>query len=78
VDCGSGNGTFVNNVKVSESILRSGDIVSFGRGSTVRPQSFHHSYLQASDKQQMLAIACDDGVAQKRLSSPIHASWTGS
>lgn len=36
VDCGASNGTFVNNVRVSESILRSGDTISFGRGSGCR------------------------------------------
>jgi hypothetical protein len=35
-DCGSSNGVFVNNVKVTESLLRDGDMVSFGRGRAVR------------------------------------------
>ena len=32
-DKGGGNGTFVNNVRVSKSILRDGDIISFGKGA---------------------------------------------
>ena len=35
-DCGSSNGVFVNNVKVTESLLRDGDMLAFGRGRAVR------------------------------------------
>jgi pSer/pThr/pTyr-binding forkhead associated (FHA) protein len=35
-DCGSSNGVFVNNIKVSESLLRDGDTLAFGRGRAVR------------------------------------------
>ena len=35
-DRGSSNGVFVNNIKVSESLLRDGDTLAFGRGRAVR------------------------------------------
>jgi hypothetical protein len=36
-DCGSSNGVFVNNIKVTESLLRDGDTLALGRGRAVRP-----------------------------------------
>ena len=35
-DCGSSNGVFVNSVRVTESVLRDGDRLCFGRGRAVR------------------------------------------
>ena len=35
-DCGSSNGVFLNNVKVTESLLRDGDMLAFGRGRALR------------------------------------------
>ena len=42
-DCGSSNGVFVNQVKVSECLLRDGDEIGFGRGASLQEGEAIHS-----------------------------------
>eukprot|EP00960_Hanusia_phi_P060400 764497-Hanusia_phi.AAC.2 len=46
-DCGSSNGVFVNQVKVSECLLRDGDEIGFGRGASLQEgEAIHPRHVE--------------------------------